>query len=138
MELREFKSALAQAITNNSSIEGEADDSLLFTGVEKVEETDDIIVSFQNGKKVALRVAKDDQPIYTHDEAARLVELFEDVLSRYDIHVPSPEDDEREEDNEVGLYGSTYSDLLDEVEERLIELLEGSRSIVKYEYSGSM
>ena len=25
--------------------------------------------------------------IYTHDEAARIVEMFEKVLSRYDIHV---------------------------------------------------
>ena len=49
--------------------------------------------------------------------------MFEEVLDRYQIHVPSPEDDEREEDNMVGLYGSTYSDLLDEVEAHLINLL---------------
>lgn len=75
--------------------------------------------------------------IYTHDEAAKILELFEDVLSEYDISVPSPEDDEREEDNMVGLYGSTYSNLLDSVEERLIELLEKNGKIIPYEFSGN-
>ena len=61
--------------------------------------------------------------IYTHDEAARIVELFEDVLDQYGIKVPSPEDEEREPDNEAKLYGSVYSDLLDSVEEALITVL---------------
>ena len=85
--------------------------------------------------------------IYTHDEAARIIDMFEEVLSRYDIHVPSPEDDERDEDNMVGRYGSVYGDLLDEVEEHLIFLLEqadpgivkhqSDPSIVKYQFSGN-
>ena len=76
--------------------------------------------------------------IYTHDEAARIIDMFEEVLSKYDIHVPSPEDDEREEDNMVGLYGSTYGDLLDKVEGHLICLLEQADPvIVKYQYSGN-
>ncbi len=54
--------------------------------------------------------------IYTRNEAADIVEMFEDVLSEHDIEVPSDEDDERDEDDMVGLYGSTYYDLLDEVE----------------------
>ena len=62
--------------------------------------------------------------IYTRSEAAYIVEMFEEVLSDYNIHVPSPEDDEREEDNMVGLYGSTYYGLLDSVEEAIIGLLE--------------
>lgn len=62
--------------------------------------------------------------IYTHEEAASIIELFEDVLAKYDIKVPSPEDDEREPDNMVGLYGTTYSDLLDAVEDKLIDLLD--------------
>ena len=78
--------------------------------------------------------------IYTHDEAARLVEMFEDVLSEYDIHVPSPEDDEREPDDMIGLYGSTYSDLLDSVEAVLVELLAKVKrehsEIVEGEFSG--
>lgn len=49
--------------------------------------------------------------IYTHDEAMLIVEMFEDILSEYNIHIPSPEDDEREPDNMVGLYGYTYSDV---------------------------
>ena len=51
--------------------------------------------------------------IYTRDEAMLIVEMFEDVLDTYNIKVPSPEDDEREPDNEAKLYGSVYSDLLD-------------------------
>ena len=43
--------------------------------------------------------------IYTHDETMLILDMFEDVLSRYDISVPSDEDDEREEGNMVGLYG---------------------------------
>lgn len=60
--------------------------------------------------------------IYTHSEAARIIALFEDILIQNDIAVPSPEDDERDKDDRIGLYGSTYSDLLDAVEERLINL----------------
>ena len=62
--------------------------------------------------------------IYTRSEAAYIVEMFEEVLSDYNIHIPSFEDDERGEDNMVGLYGSTYYGLLDSVEEAIIGLLE--------------
>lgn len=78
--------------------------------------------------------------IYTHDEAARIVEMLESVLEEHNICVPSPEDDEREEDNMVGLYGSTYGDLLDEVESSLIDLIEKAKKpheTVKYEFSGT-
>lgn len=61
--------------------------------------------------------------IYTHDEAMLLIEMFEDILVKHNIRVPSPEDEEREPDD-VGLYGSTYSDLFDGVEERIIDILE--------------
>ena len=77
--------------------------------------------------------------IYTHDEASKIIDEFEDILSRYNIHIPSPEDDQREEDNMVGLYGSTYSDLLDNIEERLIVLLAKhttTTELISYEYSG--
>lgn len=79
--------------------------------------------------------------IYTHDEAARIVEKFEDVLAEYCIHVPSPEDDEREEENMVGLYGSTYWCLLDDVEEMLIDILDRKKSgenVVSGIFSGTM
>lgn len=64
------------------------------------------------------------QKIFTRDEAAQIVEMFESVLDLYNIEVPSPEDDEREPDNKVGLYGSTYYDLLDDVESCIVTLLE--------------
>ena len=65
--------------------------------------------------------------IYTHDEAAQIVEMFEDILDQYDIKVPSPDDDEREPDNEAKLYGETYSNLLDSVEDALIQLINRAR-----------
>ncbi len=78
--------------------------------------------------------------IYTHDEASRVLDAFEDVLSRYNIHVPSPEDDEREPDNMIGLYGSTYSDLLDDIESMLIDLISAAKSgaeVITDVYSGN-
>ena len=78
--------------------------------------------------------------IYTHDEATRILEMFEDILEKHNICVPSQDDEEREEDNMVGLYGSTYSDLLDEVEEKLIEIINDCKKgyeVVQYEYSGT-
>ena len=77
--------------------------------------------------------------IYTHDEAARIVEMFEDILDRYNISVPSPEDDDRDPDNMIGLYGSTYSDLLDAVESAICDLLDKHKEgteIVTDEFSG--
>lgn len=79
--------------------------------------------------------------IYTRDEAVLIVEMFENVLDTYNIKVPSPEDDEREPDNEAKLYGSVYSDLLDNVEASLIELLEKhdeDTEIVTDEFSGTI
>lgn len=79
--------------------------------------------------------------IFTHDEAALIVELFESVLFQYSISVPSPEDDERGEDNDIGLYGSTYSDLLDMVEASLVSILERhspGAEIVKDVFSGTV
>ena len=77
--------------------------------------------------------------IYTHDEAALIIEKFEDVLSQYDIHIPSPEDDDRDEDNMVGLYGSTYSELLDSIEEQICSILSrcnDGEKIIENEFSG--
>lgn len=77
--------------------------------------------------------------IYTHDEAMLILEMFEDVLLEHGIKVPSPEDDDREPENDAVLYGSTYSDLLDAVEDHLIKLLDRHRTnteIVRYKFSG--
>lgn len=79
--------------------------------------------------------------IYTHDEAMLIVEMFEDVLSKYNISIPSDEDDEREEDNMVGLYGSTYSDLFDSVEENICSILarcKRGEKIIENEFSGTI
>lgn len=81
-----------------------------------------------------------EERFYTHDEAARIVELFEEILDEYNIHIPSPEDEEREPDNMVGLYGSTYSNLLDSVEEYLIETanaVSNGAEVVQFEFSGN-
>lgn len=78
--------------------------------------------------------------VYTHDEAAKIVEMFEDILSEHNIHIPSPEDNEREPDNMIGLYGSTYSSLLDNVEEILIDIIASCKQdsdVVEYEFSGN-
>lgn len=61
--------------------------------------------------------------IYTRDEAMVIVELFENVLDKYDITIPSDEDDERDPDNTARLYGSTYYGLVDAVENALILML---------------
>lgn len=79
--------------------------------------------------------------IYTHDEAVLIVEMFEDVLSKYNISIPSDEDNEREEDNMVGLYGSTYSDLFDSVEENICSMLarcKRGEKIIENEFSGTV
>lgn len=81
----------------------------------------------------------DHKTIYTHDEAYKIIEHFEDILSRYNIVVPSPEDDERDADNMVGLYGSTYSDLLDIIEQDLIDMLakhDRMANVMSYVFSG--
>lgn len=67
------------------------------------------------------------EKLYTRDEAALMVSKFEYILQKYDIHVPCPEDDERSEDDWTGLYGSVYSELLDDIEDHLIEILERSK-----------
>lgn len=79
--------------------------------------------------------------IFTRDEAMQIIELFEDILSEYNIKVPSPEDDEREPDNDAGLYGSTYGNLLDSVEGRLIGLLDMHKpdvEVITDVFSGSV
>lgn len=66
--------------------------------------------------------------VYTHDIAAEVVELFENVLDKYNIKVPSPEDDERGDDNDAKLYGTVYYDLLDTIEWILLEVIEEAKN----------
>lgn len=52
-----------------------------------------------------------------HRELAReIVELFEDLLEAHGIIIP---DADRPEDNDTPLYGCTYGDLVDKIEEVL-------------------
>lgn len=83
---------------------------------------------------------KQTEKIYTHDEAARIIDMFEEILSRYDIKVPSPEDDDRDPEDDIGLYGSVYSDLLDDVEWRLkaiIEVAQRGAEVITDTFSGT-
>lgn len=78
------------------------------------------------------------ETIYTRDIAAHIIETHENILIHNGIRVPSPEDDEREPED-LGFYGSTYSELLDTLEATLCDILEkkanGAR-VVACEFSG--
>lgn len=79
--------------------------------------------------------------IYTHDEAMHILEIFENMLCGYGIKIPSPEDDERDPENDASLYGSTYGDLLDDVESAIIDLLNRHKpnaEVIRYEFSGTV
>ena len=69
---------------------------------------------------------ENDKKINVRDEATSIVSLFEDLLDKYDIRVPSDEDFEREPDA-TGLYGTQYYELLDEIEYRIADLLTAVR-----------
>lgn len=79
--------------------------------------------------------------IYTHDIAGAIMEDFENVLDKYNIKVPSPEDKDRDPDNYAALYGSVYSDLMDKIEYRLVDLAkaiqDGNTEIVEGQFSGT-
>lgn len=82
-----------------------------------------------------------DNKIYTHDEALEIVKLFDDVLTGYGICVPSPEDDERGSDNMIGLYGTTFADLFDDVETMLLNMLsrhDNGAEVVPFVFSGTL
>ena len=64
--------------------------------------------------------------IYTHNRAAEILDLFEDLLNRHGIKVPSEEDDERGEDNDAALYGMEYWNLLADVENILIGIAQSA------------
>lgn len=68
------------------------------------------------------------ETIYTHSEAADIVEMVEELLDHYNITVPSPEDDEREEDNCARLYGSVYYGLLDAIEHNLVAIIQRAKN----------
>lgn len=62
--------------------------------------------------------------IYIMNETADILDMFDEMLIDNGIKVPSPEDDERDEDNETALYGSVYYELFDKLENSLIDIVE--------------
>lgn len=86
------------------------------------------------------------QKAYTRDTAALILEKFEDLLTAKDMRVPCADPDEQAElngdpDNDARLYGTEYSDLLDEVEADIAELadkIQAGAAVVKDEFSGTM
>ena len=60
--------------------------------------------------------------IYTHNVAADIVELFEDLLDENNIVIS--DEDRTGDEGEANLYGMTYGNLLDSVEDILVEMLE--------------
>lgn len=66
--------------------------------------------------------------IYIRQETANILEMFDDLLIKNGIKIPSPEDDEREESNSAALYGSVYSDLFDEIEFILNHIVEETKA----------
>lgn len=80
------------------------------------------------------------EKIYTLDLAAKVLEQFENVLEKQDVTLTSPEDDDKEQENGARLYGSTYSELLDAVEDIFVDILKKAKiSEEKYvsgEFSG--
>ena len=68
------------------------------------------------------------EAIYTLEVARDIMDLFEDVLDKYNIKVPSPDDDDREPGNDAKLYGTVYGDLLSEVEDVLIRMLGSTKT----------
>ncbi len=83
---------------------------------------------------------KDDK-IYTRDIAAGIVERFETLLIENKICIPSPEDDQRDPGDQIGLYGSVYSNLLDDIESELVCMLEKCKAggeVVTDQFSGTI
>lgn len=66
--------------------------------------------------------------MFTHDIAADIVNMFEDVLVKNNICVPSPDDEDRSEEDMIGLYGTTYYKLIDDTENILKEVRAKART----------
>lgn len=62
--------------------------------------------------------------VYIMNETADILEIFDNVLVENGIKVPSPEDDDRGEDNEAALYGSVYWTLFERLESTLIDIVD--------------
>lgn len=79
--------------------------------------------------------------IYAHDEAMRIVEMFDWLLSENEVFITGPQDDDLDPDDCFGLYGSAYDRMLSYVEERLIELLgkhDKNTEVIRDVFSGTV
>jgi len=77
--------------------------------------------------------------IYTHNLATDIVDIFEEFLQRKGIEIPCEFESEEAErhdcDNDAKLYGSEYSELLEDTEGYLMELFdELGEEYVAWEY----
>lgn len=61
--------------------------------------------------------------VYTLNEAEHIIDMFEEILDKHNITVPSEEDDDRDPENTARLYGMEYWNLLEDIENYLILLL---------------
>ena len=59
--------------------------------------------------------------------AVEIVELFEEILDKYDIMIP--DEDRTGDESEANLYGSTYSDLEEDVRSVLCRLILRVKSL---------
>lgn len=78
--------------------------------------------------------------VYTHDEASKIIELFENILLNNNIVIPSPEDEDKEDWNKAAIYGSVYSDLMDNVEyilTNISERIKNGADVITDEFSGN-
>lgn len=62
--------------------------------------------------------------IYIRNETTNILDMFDDMLTKHGIKVPSPEDDKRGEDNDTALYGSVYWTLFERLENALFDIVE--------------
>lgn len=63
--------------------------------------------------------------IYTQEVAHDIIEKFEELLDEHNIYIPD-EDRELEDDpdNTAKIYGMTYANLLEDVENLIVELCQ--------------
>ena len=78
--------------------------------------------------------------LHTRPFAADIVYLFEKLLDEHGIIIPSPEDSDGRfaYGNTAPIYGTTYSDLLDQVEQILVNMLrhyDSETEIISFVYS---
>lgn len=62
--------------------------------------------------------------VNTHNMTADIIDHIDNFLGSFGIRVPSPEDSEREPDNDAALYGSTYAELFDTIEPMIVDAVE--------------